>query len=72
MVHESIVVEAAIFRKSHIGEALIETKQEKITVACLDENVYFALEVFKKYFIRNGWLPVQDVITSIKSNAIFY
>ena len=59
MVHDPVVVEAAIFRKSHIDEGLIA--KEKITAACLDENIYLALEVFKKYFIRNGWLPVQDV-----------
>ena len=67
---DTVIVEAAISRRILIDEIHIETKPEKLTAACIDENV--SLEVCKKYFTRNGWLTLKVVIKTTKSNPIYY
>ena len=67
---DTVIVETAISRKILIDEIHIETKPEKLTAACIDENV--CLEVCKKYYTRNGWLALKDVVKTIKSNPIYY
>ena len=67
---DTVIVEAAISRRIFIDEIHIETKPEKLIAASIDENV--CLEVCKKYYTRNGWLALKDVVKTIKSNPIYY
>ena len=43
---------------------------EKISSACLDENVY--IESCKKYFTEDAWSSVQATLLMMKSNPVWY
>ena len=67
---DPIIAEAAISRKALIKEDQVEIRPEKVTAYCLDPQV--CLEICKKYFTKQAWLAVEDIIATIKGSPLWY
>ena len=60
----------AIFKGRLIEEEDVEIRPEKVSTACIDENV--CLESCRKYCTADAWLAIIDVVAAIASNPIWY
>ena len=61
---------AAIKSGVLIEEKEVEIIPDKITAACVDENV--CLQQCKKYFTDDAWLAVESVVSTIRSNPVYH
>ena len=59
--------EAAVCHKNIIE---VEIRPEKVTPACLEPQV--CVDVCRKYFTKDAWLVVKDVISIIKRDPKWY
>ena len=55
---------------SLIKEGDVEVLPECVTAGCLDDQVH--LDSCKKYFNKDGWLAVQNVVKTVKKNPVYY
>ena len=62
--------EAAVCHKIIIEEDVVEIRPEKVTPACLEPQV--CVDVCRKYFTKDAWLVVKDVISTIKRDPKWY
>lgn len=66
---ESDVAESALAGKL-IEEQEVETRPERVSPSCLDENV--CLRSIQKYFTHDGWTALLHVVEAVKKTPVWY
>ena len=66
---ESDVAESALAVKL-IEEHKVETRPERVSSSCLDENV--CLGSVQKYFTHDGWAALLHVVEAVKKTPVWY
>ena len=67
---DEAVAEAALSHRILVEEDAVEIRPEKVTPACLEPQV--CVDVCRKYFTKDGWLMVKDVMATIESDPLWY
>lgn len=52
-----------------IGEEEVEVRPDRVPSSCLDENV--CMESCRKYFTKDAWIAVENVVCAIRSNPVW-
>lgn len=66
---DSKVADMAV-KGSIIEEEEVEVRPERVSASCLDENV--CLASLQKYFSRDGWASLLQVVSEVKKQPVWY